>query len=70
MSDEQVKRRILDAKKLRDGFVQRLVEYPWDSETAMRIIGTNEVIRTLWFELGNKAKYEKGMSPYLKDDED
>lgn len=65
MSDLQVKRKIKATKELRDDLVAKLVEHPWDSELAMKIIGLNEVIRTSWFDLGNEAKYEEGMSPYL-----
>lgn len=70
MSDILLKRQIKDTKKLRDKLVEKLVESPWSSETAMHIIGLNKSIETLWYMLGNKAKYEEGMSPYLKDDED
>lgn len=66
--DWQIKQQIKDTKKLRDKLVEKLVESPWNSETAMHIIGLNKSIETLWYMLGNEAKYEEGMNPYLKGD--
>lgn len=66
MSDASLKRQIKSSKKLRNELVQRLVEYPWNSETAMQLIGVNKAIETMWYMLSNEAKYEEGMSPYLK----
>lgn len=65
MSDAQVKRRILDLKEERKELLDKIVKSPWNSELATRLIGINEVIRMSWFDLGNEAKYEEGMSPYL-----
>lgn len=68
MNDIQTKRQITDTKKLRDELVQHLVKSPSNSETAMHIIGLNKAIEILWHNLGNEAKWEEGMSPYLGGD--